>query len=107
MTTTSTPLVVAVGAINWDVTLFVESLPVSRPGSQRFNEVARVPGGTAANVAVAAARLLEPNNVAIIGALGDDAIGVGQRAILQSEGVATDGISHNPRRRIRSSVHPR
>ena len=95
MTTTSTPLVVAIGAINWDVTLFVESLPA--PGQEiTVSEVARVPGGTAANVAVAAARLLEPNNVAFIGALGDDAIGVGQRAILQSEGVATDGISTIP-----------
>ena len=95
MTNSTSPLVVAIGAINWDVTLFVESLPT--PGQEvTVKEVVRVPGGTAANVAVAAARLLEPNNVAFIGALGDDAIGVGQRAILQSEGVATDGITTIP-----------
>ena len=95
MTNSPTPLVVAVGAINWDVTLFVESLPT--PGQEvTVKDVARFPGGTAANVAVAAARLLEPNNVASIGALGDDAIGVGQRAILQSERITTDGITTIP-----------
>ena len=95
MTNSTSPLVVAIGAINWDVTLFVELLPT--PGQEvTVKDVARVPGGTAANVAVAAARLLEPNNVAFIGALGDDAIGDGQRAILQSERITTDGITTIP-----------
>ena len=91
MTTTQPPLVVAVGAINWDITLFVESLP--SPGQEvTVSEVARVPGGTAANVAVAAARLLPPHAVAFVGALGDDAIADRQRDILRAEGVSTDGI---------------
>ena len=95
MTTTQAPLVVAVGAINWDVTLFVESLP--SPGQEvTVSEVARVPGGTAANVAVAAARLLAPDAVAFVGALGDDAIADQQRHILRSEGVSTDGIATIP-----------
>ena len=91
MTTTQAPLVVAVGAINWDVTLFVESLP--SPGQEvTVSEVARVPGGTAANVAVAAARLLSPGAVSFVGALGDDSIAEQQREILRSEGVSTAGI---------------
>ncbi len=91
MTTTYAPLVVAVGAINWDVTLFVESLP--SPGQEvTVSDVARVPGGTAANVAVAAARLLAPDAVAFVGALGDDDTANQQRDILQSERVSTDGI---------------
>ena len=92
MTTTQAPLVVAVGAINWDITLFVESLPA--PGQEvTVSEVARVPGGTAANVAVAAVRILPANAVAFVGALGSDAIAERQREILRSEGVSTDGIA--------------
>ena len=91
MTATSAPLVVAVGAINWDVTLFVESLPM--PGQEVIvSDTARVPGGTAANVAVAAARLLNTGDVAFMGALGDDAIAERQREILHAEGVRTDAI---------------
>ena len=92
MTTTQAPLVVAVGAINWDVTLFVESLP-TRGQEVTVSEVARVPGGTAANVAVAAARLLTPDAVTFVGALGDDAIADQQRNILRSEGVSTGWLS--------------
>ena len=81
----------AVGAINWDITLFVESLPT--PGQEvTVSEVARVPGGTGANVAVAAARLLRPDAVSFVGALGDDTIAEQQRNILRSEGVSADGI---------------
>ncbi len=69
----------------------MESLPT--PGQEvTVSEVARVPGGTAANVAVAAARLLPASAVAFVGALGDDAIAERQREILRSEGVSTDGI---------------
>ena len=95
MTASAPPLVVAVGAINWDITLFVESLPT--PGQEvTVSEVARVPGGTAANVAVAAARLLSPNAVAFVGALGDDTIAQQQREILRSEGVSTGGVATIP-----------
>ena len=86
------PVVVAIGAINWDVTLFVEHLP-TRGEEVAVSTVSRVPGGTGANVAVAAARLLAPSNVAFVGALGDDAIGDGQRAILESERITTHGIT--------------
>ncbi len=91
MTNSTTPLVVAVGAINWDVTLFVESLPA--PGQEvTVSEVARVPGGTGANVAVAAARLLPKQSVSFIGALGDDAIAGLQSELLHSEGIRTDAV---------------
>ena len=69
----------------------MESLPT--PGQEvTVSEVARVPGGTAANVAVAAARVLPANAVAFVGALGDDAIAEQQREILHSEAVFVDGI---------------
>jgi ribokinase len=85
------PRVVACGAVNWDVTLFVPSLPES--GEEvTVAETARVPGGTGANVAVAAARLLGPEQVAFLGAVGDDDIGRDQRVILQREGVSTMGL---------------
>ena len=85
------PRVVACGAVNWDVTLFVPRLPES--GEEvTVTETARVPGGTGANVAVAAARLLGPERVAYLGAVGDDDIGRDQRAILQREGVSTMGL---------------
>ena len=95
MTASTTPLVVAVGAINWDVTLFVESLPA--PGQEvTVSEMARVPGGTAANVAVATARLLPPQSVGFVGALGDDPIADEQRDILHSEGINPDAIATIP-----------
>ncbi len=69
----------------------MESLPT--PGQEvTVSEVARVPGGTAANVAVAAARILPVNAVAFVGALGDDAIAEQQREILHSEGVVAEGV---------------
>ena len=70
----------------------MESLPT--PGQEvTVSEVARVPGGTAANVAVAAARILPSSAVAFVGALGDDAIAEQQREILRSEGVAAESIA--------------
>jgi len=89
-----TKLVVC-GAINWDITCFVEHLPV--PGEEvTVNRITRVSGGTGGNVAVAAARLLGPEHVALIGALGEDDIAHQQVAALNAEGVITDGISHMP-----------
>ena len=45
------------GAINWDINLFMVRLP--RPGEEvPVKEIQRVSGGTAANVAVASARIL-------------------------------------------------
>ena len=82
---------VVCGAINWDITCFVEKLP--SPGEEvPVRRVQRVSGGTAGNVAVAAARILGRGAVALLGALGDDDIGSQQIAALEAEGVVTDGI---------------
>lgn len=79
------------GAINWDINLFVERLP--RVGEEvPVRSIERVSGGTAANVSVAAARILGPGRVSFIGALGDDEIGVKQRRILEREGVDHSGV---------------
>jgi len=79
------------GAINWDLNIFMERLP--RTGEEvPVHEIQRVSGGTAANVSVAAARLLGPGRVAFIGALGNDPIGETQLAILGDEGVDHTGV---------------
>lgn len=82
---------ICLGAINWDINLFMERLP--REGEEvPVNEIQRVSGGTAANVSVAAARILGENRVAFIGALGEDVIAEVQIKILQEEGVDPSGI---------------
>jgi ribokinase len=82
---------VVCGAINWDVSCFVERLPV--PGEEVIAEhITRVSGGTGGNVAVAAARILGVKEVALIGALGRDDIARQQIGILEDEGVVTTGI---------------
>jgi len=79
------------GAINWDINLFMERLP--RVGEEvQVKEIQRVSGGTAANVAVAAARILGASKVSLIGALGYDEISEKQIQILISEGVDYSGI---------------
>jgi len=79
------------GAINWDINLFMERLP--RTGEEvSVREVQRVSGGTAANVAVAAARILGRGRVSFIGALGGDDIAEKQIDILREEGVETSGV---------------
>jgi ribokinase len=89
-----TKLVVC-GAINWDITCFVEHLPT--PGEEvTVKRITRVSGGTGGNVAVAAARILGPERVALIGTLGDDNIAHQQIAALDAEGVITEGVSHMP-----------
>ena len=76
------------GAINWDTTLFVERLP--NAGQEiRVVRVASEPGGKGANTAVAAAKILGNNSVAIIGMLGVDDIADRQLRILQDQGVDT------------------
>ena len=79
------------GAINWDINLFVDRLP--RTGEEvPVREIERVSGGTAANVAVSASRILGNQRVAFIGALGEDAIAEEQISILRDEGVDFSGI---------------
>ena len=82
---------VCCGAINWDINLFMERLP--RTGEEvTVRDIQRVSGGTAANVSVAAARLLGPGRVAFIGALGCDDIAKRQLAVLKEEGVDASGV---------------
>ena len=82
---------ICLGAINWDINLFMERLP--RKGEEvPVKEIQRVSGGTAANVSVAAARILGKNRVAFIGALGEDRIAETQIKILLEEGVDPSGI---------------
>jgi ribokinase len=87
------PRLVVCGAINWDISCFVEHLP--SPGEEvRIEHIVRVSGGTGGNVAVASARILGAKEVALIGALGEDGIARQQVAALEAEGVMVDGISH-------------
>ena len=84
---------VVCGAINWDMSCFVERLPV--PGEEVIiKHITRVSGGTGGNIAVAAARILGAKKVALIGALGRDEIARQQIAALEDEGVITAGIQH-------------
>ena len=86
---------VVCGAINWDVSCFVEHLPV--PGEEVIvRQITRVSGGTGGNIAVAAARILGPEQVAMIGALGEDEIAPRQIVALDAEGVITEGIDRIP-----------
>ncbi|MEM2761126.1 MAG: PfkB family carbohydrate kinase [Nitrososphaerales archaeon] len=79
------------GAINWDTSIFVEKFPEAKE-EVRAKKVISVPGGKGANVAIASARILGPNDVGIIGALGDDDIAERQIEILQREGINTSSI---------------
>jgi ribokinase len=82
---------VVCGAINWDISCFVEQLPV--PGEEvTIKHITRVLGGTGGNIAVTAARILGAKEVALIGALGKDDIARQHIAALEAEGVITTGI---------------
>jgi len=79
------------GAVNWDINLFVERFP--QIGEEvPVDRITRVPGGKAANVAVASARILGPGQAALIGSLGKDSIAEQQIRILEGEGVVVSGI---------------
>jgi ribokinase len=85
------PKILVCGAINWDTMLFVDRLPT--PGEEvRVRRVISLPGGKAANTAVAAVRILSANSVGIIGMLGADDIADNQIKILQNEGIDTSLI---------------
>lgn len=85
------PKISVLGAINWDINLFVKRFP--RIGEEvPVERIMRVPGGKGANVAVAAARLLGRGQVALIGCLGRDDIAERQIKILKDEGVDVSGI---------------
>lgn len=82
---------VAIGAINMDVSIFVEEF-AEVGGEVPVKGISTVPGGKAANVAVAAARILGPGKVALIGCVGDDDIGFAHLEELRREGVDTSGV---------------
>lgn len=80
-----------IGAINWDISIFEERF--ARPGREvPVRSVEEYSGGKGANVAVAAARILGPGRVALIGVLGDDEVSGMQLTGLREEGVSTEGI---------------
>jgi ribokinase len=82
---------VVIGAINWDINLFVKSFP--QPSEETVvKRITRVPGGKAGNVAVATARLLGRNQSAILGGLGKDTVASEQVRIFREEGVVTSGL---------------
>ena len=82
---------VVIGAINWDINLFVKKFP--REGEEVVvGRILRVPGGKAGNVAVAAARLLGPDQSAIFGGLGRDSVATEQVRIFEKEGVIISGL---------------
>ncbi len=86
---------VVIGAINWDINLFMKSLP--RKGEEVVvDHITRVPGGKGGNVAVAVARLLGPKQTAILGGLGKDDVASEQKRIFEQEGVVTSGLKYNP-----------
>lgn len=87
------PKLAVCGAINWDISCFVEHLPA--PGEEVVvKRITRVSGGTGGNTAVAAARILGPGQVGLIGALGDDDIARQQVSMLDAEGIMTSAISY-------------
>ncbi len=85
---------VVVGAINWDTTLFVDKFP-RRGVEVVVRKISHLPGGKGGNAAVAAARLLGPNNVAIMGAVGNDWVASEHTRIFKEEGVDCSGLKRN------------
>jgi len=79
------------GAINWDTLCLVEHLP-STGEEVTCTSVSEVPGGTGANAAVAAARILGRDEVALFAALGKDNIATLQLGILDGEGVVHEPV---------------
>ncbi len=94
--------VLVCGVINWDITLFVQSLP--KPGEEvKVIRSSFYPGGKGGNTAVAAAKIFNkidgkipgshPAYVGVIGMLGNDDVAEKQIRILQREGVDTSCIA--------------
>jgi len=89
---------IVIGAINWDIILFVKRFPDA--GEEAVvQQIAEVPGGKGGNTAVAAARLLGQNRAVIFGALGNDSIAKEQVRIFEQEGVVVTGLKNTKDRR--------
>jgi len=85
------PSVVVVGSLNWDLSLFVKKIP--RTGEEVVvSRMKSSPGGKGGNIAVAAARILGPSQVGIVGCVGRDEVGRKQVMSLKEEGVETSGV---------------
>ena len=85
------PELAIVGALNWDVNLFVRQIPKS--GQEVIvQKIDRVPGGKGGNVAVAASRILGEGRVSLLACVGRDDIGKKQISILKQEGVDTSTV---------------
>jgi ribokinase len=84
--------VAVLGAINVD--LVISGAPLPRPGETVTGGVfTQHHGGKGGNQATAAARALgEAGHVAMIGAVGDDALGAEARGMLASDGVDTTHV---------------
>ena len=84
---------VVAGAVNWDINLFIKEF--RHKGEEVVvKRITRVPGGKAGNTAVAAARLLGPDKVAIFASMGNDSVAKQQTEIFRSEGVVTSGLKY-------------
>jgi ribokinase len=83
--------VVVAGAINWDITIHINTFP--RKGEQRvIGGMTRAPGGKAGNTAVAIAKLLGKGQSAIIGAVAKDSLGSEHARIFNDAGVVVVGL---------------
>jgi ribokinase len=81
-----------VGSINQDYVLRLDRRP--EPGETITDaEMSLFPGGKGANQAVAAARLLDPGRVSILGRVGDEAAGERLVENLAANGVGTDHVA--------------
>ena len=89
------PTLAVIGAINVDLVITGAALP--GPGQTVVGGTfARHDGGKGGNQAVAAARVAQ-GRVAMIGAVGDDPLGVAAREALASEGIDVDHVTIAPR----------
>jgi ribokinase len=84
-------MVTVLGALNWDTTLFLHGF--ARPGEEvPVLDSIEGPGGKGGNVAVAAARILGKQKVALVGAVGRDMAGERLIRSLTDEGVDAAGV---------------
>jgi ribokinase len=86
-------MITVIGSLNMDLLIEVARLP-RRGETVPGTDLRRAPGGKGANQAVAAARL--GARVAMIGAVGADAVGNEMIANLAAAGVDTSGIERRP-----------
>lgn len=89
----SSPEIIVVGSINLDLSLTVDRFPEAGQ-TIHGRDVVWGGGGKGANQAVAAARL--GRRVAMVGRVGDDAVGAARRASLAAEGIDVELVAVQP-----------